>query len=109
MTSEQKRIKEFLNKQVDGGLKRYQISNTLIAMKYSEAQVGAIMGINPKSVHAHKKVIKQGVIVSHRDIAVKFHGNNTFRADVKSLVGVPAHSKEAQEQKSRRKTARATV
>jgi len=44
----------FLSKQQELGAKRRDIALVMFARGYSEAQVGKVMGINPKSAHAMK-------------------------------------------------------
>jgi len=90
-------VNKVLEQQADKGIKRNEICRSLFSFGFSEYQVAVILGINPKSAHASKLSIKEG-IREKKEIksflvlnVIRLQG---FLKNVKILVGNPSHKKQ---------------
>jgi len=101
MAQVQDKVRDEVNKvlaqQAERGVKRNEICRSLFSFGFSEHQVGAVLGINPKSAHASKLSIKDGKR-EKKDIknylvldVIKLQ---VFLKNVKALVGKPSHPKQ---------------
>jgi hypothetical protein len=101
MTQDQTKARTEINKvleqQASKGIKRNEVCRSLFHFGFSEHQVGAVMGINPKSAHAsklsigngqrEKKEIRNFLVLD----VIRLQG---FLKNVKTVVGKPSHRKE---------------
>jgi len=90
---QRQRIRGFIEKQVERGVKRNEIARSLFFRGYSEKQVGEIMEISPKSAHAMKIAFGRNG-KARKDIRDYLRGNairefNPFFRDAKALAGEP--------------------
>lgn len=101
MAQEQTKARNEVNKvlmqQAQKGIKKNEICRSLFSFGFSEHQVGAVLGINPKSAHAAKLSIKDGKrekkeIKSYLILdVIRLQG---FLKNVKTVVGQPSHGKQ---------------
>ncbi len=101
MAQEQKKARNEVNKvlgqQATKGIKRNEVCRSLFSFGFSEHQVAAVMGINPKSAHAAKLSIKDGKREKKEVknfLLMNVIQRQGFLKQVKILVGQPSHPKQ---------------